>query len=112
MVVNIKQDARLLHDIEGEKRFFCHDGYVIKNLDELAQYLNRMTEDVFQYHVNSEKNDFSNWIRDVIGDTRLADELRKADNPLESSKILIDKMYQIQKNRAKSVSSGTKRILK
>ena len=108
MAVNNKLDTRIIHDVEGEKRFFCHDGYVIKNLDELAKYLNRMTEEVFQYHVNSEKNDFSNWIRDVIGDTKLADELRKADNPLESSKILIDKMYQIQKNKTKNVRYTSK----
>ena len=108
MAVSGKMDTRILHDIEGEKRFFCHDGYVIKNLDELAQYLNKMTEDVFQYHVNSEKNDFSNWIRDVIGDQKLASDLRKANSPLESSKILIDKMYQIQKSRSKNVRPVSK----
>ena len=108
MAVKSKLDTGILHDIEGDKRFFGYDGHVIKNLDELAQYLNRIKEEVFQYHVNTGKNDFSNWVRDVIGDVKLADELRQASGPLESSKILIDKMYQIQKSRVKKTTSVKK----
>jgi hypothetical protein len=100
MVVQIKQDAaRILADIDGDKRFFCQDGSVIKNLTELVDCLNQMTEEVFYYHVTSERNDFSNWVRDVLGDERLASELSNVSNPLEASKIVMDKVIWLQRNR-------------
>jgi hypothetical protein len=42
-----------------------------------AVALAEMSEDTFRYHASREKNDFSSWIRDVIGDETLAGELAK-----------------------------------
>lgn len=103
MVTQMKPDrARILADIDGDKRFFCQDGCVIKNLTELIDCLNHMTEEVFHYHVTSEKNDFCNWIRDVLGDEKLASELNNISNPLEASKIVANKMAWLQRNRNKN----------
>ena len=47
--------------IENTKPEFCFkliDGSEIKNLLELADNLHNMSDDVFYYHVNQEKNDF------------------------------------------------------
>ena len=100
MAIQMKQDAPgIFADIEGDKRFFSNDGSVIKNLAELTDYLNRIKAEVYRYHVNSEKNDFSNWVRDVFGDTKLASELNRVKNPLEASKILMDRIAWLQKNR-------------
>lgn len=46
--------------------FFVRDGKVVKNLKELVAALDKMADDVFHHHANREKNDFSNWIRDVM----------------------------------------------
>lgn len=98
MAVRAKQDAaRVLTDVIGEKRFFCHDGCIIKNLPELANCLNHMTEDSFRHHVTSWKNDFSNWVRDVLGDDRLAKDLAKSPNHLEAAKIATDRVTWLQK---------------
>ena len=100
MVTQIRSEAtRMLSDIDGDRRFFCQDGHVIKNLAELVDCLNRMPEDVFHYHVTPEKNDFSNWIRDVLGDEILAGKLTNARTPLEASKIVANKMAWLQRNR-------------
>ena len=45
---------------------------------ELAEALASMTEETFAYHLNAEKKDFSNWVRDIIGDKKLAEELESA----------------------------------
>ena len=51
-------------------------------VDELDTTLQTMPGGTFSYHVNSDKNDFANWVRDVIGDVTLARNLRKAaDRP-------------------------------
>jgi hypothetical protein len=100
MVTQIKLDAaRILADIDGDRRFFCQDGCVIKNLTELVDCLKHMTEEVFYHHVTSEKNDFSNWIRDVLGDEKLAGELNNASTPQEASKIVTERLVSFHSNQ-------------
>ncbi len=64
--------------------FWCHDGNVFMDLDELARGLKNMTDETYVYHSNGLKHDFSSWVRDVIGDEQLADELEMALNRLEA----------------------------
>jgi hypothetical protein len=59
----------------AEYVFWCHDGSIFSDLLELAEGLRTMSDETFTFHANPEKNDFSNWIRDIIGDGELADEL-------------------------------------
>jgi hypothetical protein len=100
MVTQIKLDvARILADVADDKRFFCQDGRVIKNLTELVDCLTDMTEEVFLHHVTSEKNDFSNWIRDVLGDERLAGELNYVSTPQEAAEIVKERVVSFKINR-------------
>jgi len=65
-----------LGNVENDKQFWCHDGQSLKNLQELETALEQMTEETFRYHVNETKSDFSNWVRDVVGDDKLSRDLR------------------------------------
>lgn len=65
-------------NVPQDKVFWCCDGRVVKNLEELATALKEMPEETFYYHVTKDNNDFSNWVRDVIGDVTLANQLGKA----------------------------------
>jgi len=67
-----------LEDVPGDKVFWCADGKVFRNLKELASALEGMREEIYRHHVSGDKNDFSKWVSDVIGDVTLADELKKA----------------------------------
>ncbi len=79
MVKFTKVDAeKMLGDVPQEKRFWCCDGRVLKNLLELETALNEMSEETFCYHKNEAKNDFSNWVRDVVGDEKLSRDLQKS----------------------------------
>ena len=66
---------QLLKEAPTDKYFYVHNGMTIKNLDELAVALELMDIEVFEYHVNNEKNDFSNWVDDIINEEGLAKEL-------------------------------------
>jgi hypothetical protein len=100
MVTQIKLDAaKILADVADDKRFFCQDGCVIKNLTELVDCLDHMTEEVFYHHVTSDKNDFSNWIRDVLGDEKLAGELSYICTPQEATEIVKKRVVSFQINR-------------
>jgi predicted metal-dependent HD superfamily phosphohydrolase len=89
MVKMTKQAAEtLLGDVSVEKRFWCHDGRYLKNLEELKDALKQMTDEVFQYHSNADKTDFSNWVSDVIGDRKLSQDLLKSASHAEAAKVV------------------------
>lgn len=98
MAVRTKEDAaRVLSDTGGDKRFFCHDGCISRNLQQLADCLVNMTDDSYHHHVTSLKNDFSNWIRDVFGDDKLANDLTGSDNRAEAAENIKDRIAWLQK---------------
>lgn len=70
----VKKIGEAPHD----KRFVLRDGRVLKDFVELAHALEHMSDDVFNHHVNSSRNDFRNWVRDVFSQKELAAELEKA----------------------------------
>ena len=60
-----------------DKSFWINNGPIINNLKNLPRAVEEMSDDQFRHHVNNDKNDFSNWINDILGDSYLASELRK-----------------------------------
>jgi len=92
-----KEEAnRRLGDVPDEKRFWCHDGKLIKNFGELEKALNNMSDGTFHYHLGEGRNDFSNWIRDVVGDNKLASDLNKAKSRLQASKAVAQRISFLQ----------------
>lgn len=70
--------VRKIGEAPHDKRFVLKDGRVLKDFVELAHALEHMSDDVFNHHVNSSKNDFRNWAREVFGQKELAAELERA----------------------------------
>ena len=81
-----------LGNVSQEKQFWCHDGRYLKNLEELEAALEQMTEETFRYHSNETKSDFSNWVRDVIGDEKLSRDLRKSTTQAQAAKSVADRV--------------------
>ena len=91
MAVNSKEDAlKALSDVNPEHNFWVSDGSILKNINDLLFALKKMKKNVFQAHVNKEKNDFANWINDIIKDEKLAKELYK----VKDKKKIISKVTQ------------------
>lgn len=72
-----RQKPGVWPDVPPEKSFWCCDGQILRNLRELPPALRRMTSETFRHHVNREKNDFANWIYQVIGERGLAERVRR-----------------------------------
>lgn len=85
-----------LGDVPEEKRFWCHDGRVLKNLQELEAALGEMAEETFRYHTSETNNDFSNWVRDVIGDGKLSRDLLKSANQMQAAKAVAGRIAWLQ----------------
>ncbi len=58
--------------IKPDLYFVLADGKPIKNLLELVDALDDISDDTFMSHVNECKNDFSAWISNVFGEHELA----------------------------------------
>jgi hypothetical protein len=66
--------------ISEEKAFHTVDEYKLKNIQELYYYITNCDDGNFYYHVNPQKNDFANWISDVLLFPSLAAKMRVAIN--------------------------------
>lgn len=93
-------EARLA-DVTQEKQFWCSDGRVLKNLPELKSALEQMSEDTFRHHSNETRSDFSNWVRDVIGDDKLSRDLQKSKTQAQAAKAVADRLAWL-KSRAEA----------
>jgi hypothetical protein len=84
-----KEEAkRRLGDVPDDKRFWCHDGKTIKNVRELRKALTDMSDETFHYHLREGRNDFSKWVREVVGDDKLAGDLGKTKSRIQASKAV------------------------
>ncbi len=75
-------------NVPNDKVFHLSNGQVINNIKELYDMINHMPEDVFFHHVNDQRNDFSNWVRDVMGEKTLAQSIAKAGTPVMLKDVL------------------------
>jgi len=78
--------------------FTLLDGKKIKNLVELADSLKTMPNAVFGYHVNFQKNDFSEWVRTAFKDNELADDISKAEGKNDMIKLVEARISEVKQN--------------
>jgi hypothetical protein len=88
-----KQGA-LFAEVKPENYFVLCDGKTVKDYRELARLLETMSDDVFFYHVTSDRNDFANWINDVFKEEDLASNIRSSKSRIEMIAMLYKKMFE------------------
>ena len=86
-----------LKEAPADEYFYVNNGMTIRNLDELAVALELMDVEVFEYHVNTEKNDFSNWVKDIINEEGLAKELLNIKSKTASAERIRKYMNKVLK---------------
>jgi len=62
-------------EVHPDNYFWLPDGTPIKSLSELANVLTSMDDATFQSHVTDERNDFSEWMKNVLQKPELADQV-------------------------------------
>lgn len=87
-----EQAEKLLYKVPEEYVFWCHDGTVFRDLKDLANGLIAMSDETYAYHVTPEINDFSNWVRDVIKDEKLANDLALTSNKVQAAEYVKARM--------------------
>ena len=94
-----KQDEakRFLGDVNQQQCFWVNNGHVLKNLEELASELQTMGDDTFKHHVSKERNDFTNWVNDVVNDKKLAKDLLSSKNRESALKKVRSRVNALKK---------------
>ena len=77
--------------------FWCSDGRVLRDMRELGEALATMTDETFAYHSNAEKKDFSNWLKDVIGDEKLAKDIENVLDRNQAANIVASRIAILAK---------------
>jgi len=77
-----------LGDVPESFVFRCWDGRTLRNLTELRDTLAGMENESYVHHVTEQKNDFSRWVRDVIGEEKLAADLGKSATKSQAAKAV------------------------
>ncbi len=89
---------KVLSDCRSDQAFWTCRGHIIRNLPELANAIEAMNEWAFVYHVNDEnqKNDFAQWIKDVLQDGSLAHQLKKTRDKKQYLKIIKSRIEELE----------------
>ena len=78
MAINKTTARDILRQVYEEDRFFNADGNIFLSLADLGAHVQDMPPEIFNYHGNSQKCDFAEWIEGTLHDAVLAKDIRKA----------------------------------
>ena len=92
------QEEEKLANVAPEEIFRTRAGGEIKNLKELMHVLGDISPDSFAHHVNSERNDFANWIRNSVKDAELADSLEQTTDFEETKRMVSDRIENLERS--------------
>ncbi len=90
---------RILCDVPEEKHFKLKIGAKIANIKELHEMLEIISDRNFMQHVTKNRNDFANWIRNVVYDSELADMMQKADTRKKALYVLCSRIDMLESRK-------------
>ena len=96
--ISLEKAEKILSEVHPNREFKLHLGANLKSLYELCEALDIMSEASFSHHVTKQKNDFANWIRDVIGDIKLAhhvDKIKRKKDINDAVKLRIKELERV-----------------
>jgi len=97
-----KKKARsILANCPPQESFWVNNGPIIKNMSELYREMKLLNDDTFRHHVNKDRNDFSKWIKDCLGDASLATDIKKT----KARRIAVNKIRSRLKYLKKAAAS-------
>lgn len=86
-----------LRDVDPMWRaFWFHMHMVAKNLEEFRDGMGKIDDSVFEYHARSHDNDFSRWVREVVGDGALAERLERVMTRQEALSVLTERVAELK----------------
>ncbi len=84
----VEGPGKIDKDVSPDAYFWFNNGKAVKNIGELISDLNSIDADTFKHHVNADKNDLAEWIKHVLKNEGLADQIRSKTDRNEIINIL------------------------
>lgn len=101
----------ILKDVHPRHHFKIHMGATVKNLEELADAIEIMDEETFKHHVTKDRNDFHNWVRDIITDTELAKNLINSKKRKVAAEHIRKRVEELMKIKEKESVKGISHLM-
>jgi hypothetical protein len=73
----------------NSESFWLSDGQILNNLVALRDALATMNKTIYGHHVTKSKNDFAEWVEQVLGDVACAKSLRAAKTPAAAKTAVV-----------------------
>ena len=105
-IILLEEARAILSDVHPNHEFRIHMGATVKNLRELADALEIMDEDAFKHHVTKDRNDFHNWVRDIITDAELSSRLLNAKKREDAVKCVRKRVEELSKVKGEEHIKG------
>ena len=88
--------ATMLQDVPIEHAFKLHKTEIeITNLFELADALEIMSDESYNHHVSSDRNDFANWVEEIVKDQELSMSMRNAKDRKHALSMVKNRIKQV-----------------
>ncbi len=99
-----------LRVVSEAEAFYLVNGKRLSSLYELKDELKKIDRKTFSQHVNKHKNDFANWVRDIIGDDLLAEAIASLDNEKDMYKAVKSRIKELEKSEGGKRKKNGKKI--
>jgi hypothetical protein len=80
-----------------DKAFWFNHGKVAHSLEDAWETLKGIPQDVYEKHVNDDKNDLQRWVEDVVGDMKLANRLKRIKRKKTMKKAFKERIKELKK---------------
>jgi hypothetical protein len=95
----------MMQTIKPDKYFYLRNGEELRSIKELEKELEKNIKyenlENFYHHVNNEKNDYAEWIKNVFHKHNLYEKIRSVSKPDELLKIIKEEQNQNDKENKK-----------
>jgi hypothetical protein len=86
---------KILSKVHPDFSFKLVNGGELNNLDGLLESLKEMEDETFYHHVTSNRNDFANWVKDILKDEGLSEEMSYCHDKVLMEKIVSNRILEL-----------------
>ncbi|MBI3037022.1 hypothetical protein HYY73_04725 [Candidatus Woesearchaeota archaeon] len=83
-------------EVEPELALWLSNGATVRSLNELAATLKKLSAKDYKEHVNKERNELADWVKEILNDDSLARQLRRAKTKGQAAQAIEREMKKLK----------------
>lgn len=89
-------EKAIKEEVEPELALWLSNGTTVKSLTELAAALKKLGAKDYKEHVNKERNEIADWVKEILNDDSLARQLRRAKTKALAAQAVEKEMKKLK----------------